>query len=54
MISVDPNALRRRAGFAPRDAIVNSQPHGSTFLGKAVTEIDRKGDGRVWTVSPKQ
>jgi 60 kDa SS-A/Ro ribonucleoprotein len=33
-----------RRGFALRDAIVGSQPHGSTFLGKAVTEIDRKGD----------
>jgi 60 kDa SS-A/Ro ribonucleoprotein len=33
-----------RRGFALRDAIVNSQPHGSTFLGKAVMEIDRKGD----------
>jgi 60 kDa SS-A/Ro ribonucleoprotein len=33
-----------RRGFALRDAIVNSQPHGSTYLGKAVTEIDRKGD----------
>jgi 60 kDa SS-A/Ro ribonucleoprotein len=27
-----------------RDAIINSQPHGGTFLGNAVTEIDRKGD----------
>jgi 60 kDa SS-A/Ro ribonucleoprotein len=33
-----------RRGFALRDAIVSSQPHGSTFLGKAATEIDRKGD----------
>jgi len=33
-----------RRGFALRDAIINSQPHSSTFLGKAVTEIDRKGD----------
>jgi len=33
-----------RRGFALRDAIVGSQPHGSTFLGKAVAEIDRKGD----------
>jgi 60 kDa SS-A/Ro ribonucleoprotein len=33
-----------RRGFALRDAIINAQPHGSTFLGKAVTEIDRKGD----------
>jgi 60 kDa SS-A/Ro ribonucleoprotein len=33
-----------RRSFALRDSIVNSQPHSSTFLGKAVTEIDRKGD----------
>jgi 60 kDa SS-A/Ro ribonucleoprotein len=33
-----------RRGFALRDAIVNSQPHGTTYLGKAVSEIDRKGD----------
>lgn len=33
-----------RRGFALRDAIINSQPHGGTYLGKAMTEIDRKGD----------
>lgn len=33
-----------RRGFALRDAIISSQPHSSTFLGKAVAEIDRKGD----------
>jgi hypothetical protein len=33
-----------RRGFALRDAIVNSQAHGGTYLGKAVAEIDRKGD----------
>lgn len=33
-----------RRGFALRDAVIASQPHGSTYLGKAVTEIDRKGD----------
>ena len=33
-----------RRGFALRDAIVSSQPHGGTHLGKAVTEIDHKGD----------
>ena len=33
-----------RRGFALRDAIVGSQPHGTTYLGKAVTEIDRKAD----------
>ncbi|MGL9618147.1 TROVE domain-containing protein [Bradyrhizobium sp. U531] len=33
-----------RRGFALRDAIIGSQPHGGTYLGKAVKEIDRKGD----------
>ncbi len=33
-----------RRGFALRDAIVSSQPHGGTLLGEAVKEIDRKGD----------
>jgi len=33
-----------RRGFALRDAIVNSQSHGGTYLGRAVAEIDRKGD----------
>lgn len=33
-----------RRGFALRDAIINAQPHAGTYLGKAVAEIDRKGD----------
>src|SRR6201999_4588215 len=33
-----------RHGFALRDAVVNSQPHGGTLLGAAVKEVDRKGD----------
>ncbi|HEY2068628.1 MAG TPA: TROVE domain-containing protein [Rhizomicrobium sp.] len=33
-----------RRGFALRDAIVQSQPHGGTLLGAAVREIDRKDD----------
>ena len=33
-----------RRGFALRDAIVSSQPHGGTYLGAAVKEIDRKDD----------
>jgi len=31
-----------RRGFALRDAIVKSQPHGGTLLGMAVNEVDRK------------
>ncbi|WP_316234416.1 TROVE domain-containing protein [Bradyrhizobium sp. SZCCHNR1098] len=33
-----------RRGFALRDAILGSQPHSGTYLGRAVGEIDRKGD----------
>jgi hypothetical protein len=33
-----------RRGFALRDKIVGSQPHGGTYLGTAISEIDRKGD----------
>ena len=33
-----------RRGFALRDAIVASQPHGGTYLGKAVKEVDKKGE----------
>jgi len=42
--SQDVKKVQPRRGFALRDAIIGSQPHGSTFLGKAVAEIDRKGD----------
>lgn len=31
-----------RRGFALRDAIVNSQPHGGTELGKAIAQVDRQ------------
>ena len=40
------NAVKKiapRRGFALRDAIVSSQPHGGTELGKAVKEVDKKG-----------
>jgi 60 kDa SS-A/Ro ribonucleoprotein len=33
-----------RRGFALRDAIVASQPHAGTYLGKAVKEVDKKGE----------
>jgi hypothetical protein len=36
-----------RRGFALRDAIVSCQPHAGTYLGKAVAEIDRKGERLV-------
>jgi 60 kDa SS-A/Ro ribonucleoprotein len=41
--SNDVKKIAPRRGFALRDAIVNSQPHGGTELGKAVTAVDRKG-----------
>lgn len=31
-----------RRGFALRDAIVQSQPHSGTYLGKAIAEVDKK------------
>ena len=40
------NAVKKvapRRGFALRDAIVSSQPHGGTELGKAAAEVDKKG-----------
>ena len=36
--------VQPRRGFALRDVIIGSQPHSGTWLGKAVTEVDRKGD----------
>ncbi len=39
------NAVKKiapRRGFALRDAIVSSQPHGGTELGKAIAEVDHK------------
>jgi 60 kDa SS-A/Ro ribonucleoprotein len=42
--SNDVKKVPPRRGFALRDAIAASQPHGGTYLGKAVAEVDRKGD----------
>jgi 60 kDa SS-A/Ro ribonucleoprotein len=41
--SNDVKKVTPRRGFALRDAIVNSQPHGGTELGKAIGEVDKKG-----------
>src|SRR5260370_15124329 len=38
--SQDVLKVAPRRAFALREPIVNSQPHGSTFLGKAATESD--------------
>jgi len=37
--SHDVKEVPARRGFALRDAIVNSQPHGGTYLGRAVQEL---------------
>lgn len=41
--SNDVKKIPPRHGFALRDAIVSSQPHGGTELGKAITEVDKPG-----------
>lgn len=41
--SNDVKKVPARRGFALRDAIVHSQPHGGTELGKAIGQVDRKG-----------
>lgn len=41
--SNDIKKVAPRRGFALRDAIVNSQPHGGTELGKAVGQVNQKG-----------
>jgi hypothetical protein len=42
-----------RRGFALRDAIVQSQPHGGTYLGQAVKEVDAK-DTRLIVFTDEQ
>ena len=42
-----------RRGFALRDAITSSQPHGGTLLGQAVAEVDRK-DARLIVFTDEQ
>jgi len=42
-----------RRGFALRDAIVHSQPHGGTWLGRAVAEVDKK-DARLIVFTDEQ
>jgi 60 kDa SS-A/Ro ribonucleoprotein len=40
--SNDVKKVAPRRGFALRDAIVHSQPHGGTELGKAIAQVDKK------------
>ena len=42
-----------RQGFALRDALNASQPHGGTYLGRALGEIDEKYD-RLIVVTDEQ
>jgi 60 kDa SS-A/Ro ribonucleoprotein len=42
--SNDVAKIPPRRGFALRDAIVASQPHAGTYLGKAVKQVDLRGD----------
>jgi hypothetical protein len=51
--SNDVKKIAPRRGFALRDAIVNSQPHGGTELGKAVAKVDRK-DARLIVFTDEQ
>jgi hypothetical protein len=43
-----------RRGMAGIDAVVNSQPHGSTYLGKAVAQINTLAVDRLVVVSDEQ
>lgn len=44
-----------RRGFALRDAVNQSQPHGGTYLGKAVKAVlDRHPDSRLIVISDEQ
>jgi len=46
-------AVPARRGFALRDAIVHSQPHGGTQLGKALSEL-REGCDRLIVITDEQ
>lgn len=43
-----------RHGFALRDAIVDSQSHGGTYMGKALSEINQKPYDRLIVISDEQ
>jgi hypothetical protein len=46
-------AVPARRGFALRDAIVHSQPHGGTQLGRALNELRERGD-RLIVITDEQ
>lgn len=43
-----------RRGFALRDALLRSQPHGSTYLGQAVSEALSRNPDRLIVISDEQ
>lgn len=43
-----------RRGFALRDAIVQSQPHGGTYLGQALQALPRKSTDRLIVITDEQ
>ncbi len=51
--SNDVKKVAPRRGFALRDAIISSQPHGGTELGKAVATVDQK-DARLIVFTDEQ
>lgn len=52
--SNDLKNVPARRGFALRDAIVESQPHGGTYLGSAVTRILPSPSDRIIVISDEQ
>jgi hypothetical protein len=52
--STDVKRVPERRGFALRDAIVNSQPHGGTYLGKAVTQLNDIAADRLIVFTDEQ
>ncbi len=47
-------SIPARHGFALRDAIINSQPHGSTYLGRAVAKMNELGYDRLIVITDEQ
>ena len=52
--STDLVEVPARRGFALRDAIDASQPHGATYLGKAVDELNCKQYDRLIVITDEQ
>jgi TROVE domain-containing protein len=52
--SADVKRVPARRGFALRDAINQSQPHASTYLGRALQSLDLTGDDRIIVITDEQ